>query len=148
MQVTSDISEHLQAQAADGFLNLLLLAHSSLDDTNTALGQQESRPGHCQAAEDALTQSATDSSACDDQNQQRSAQASEADPKHEHQTVAGIVCMRSSSEHVYMWITSCRCTSIRHALQLVNACSVPHLVHGYRRFEALCNRICCIIDSH
>lgn len=77
-----------QPQSTDGFLNLLLLADSSLDDTEQPPEQQDAG-NDCDTA-DVSAQSANSSSTYDN-NSQRQVPQQSAQSVDEHQTVAGNV---------------------------------------------------------
>ena len=81
----------LQAESADSFLNLLLLADSSLDETSAALEQQESMLTSLEDAKDALAPMAN-SNVADGCSHQLPAVQQEPEAPREHHTVAGMHC--------------------------------------------------------
>lgn len=90
LQEGSPQHHQLQAESADSFLNLLLLADSSLGETSTALDQQESMLTSLEDAEDALAPMANSNGADGCSHQQPAVQQG-PEPSREHHTVAGIV---------------------------------------------------------
>lgn len=103
LQVPSADHLQLQAQSTDGFLNLLLLADSSLEDPSRSVDQPESTLSYSEEPEGALVSMADESrlSASNDQ------QSSEPDmlANGGHHTVAGIAC---SCARLEFWREICK----------------------------------------
>lgn len=91
LQVPSADHLQLQAQSTDSFLNLLLLADSSLEDPSRPVDQQESLLSYNEEPEDVLVSMADESRLSASSNHQ----SSEPDflANGGHHTVAGIACL-------------------------------------------------------